>query len=400
MTKANALSPLPHHDQVVDALRDLEPELWAWFSSDAARARSAALGKRELLQSSRRLPRDGHGSLYALLDQVCGALGVEAPSTLHRAQGDGPTGARLVFVPSELHVVLRGAVLARFSAGELRARLGYEVGLHALFTGRAGELPIAGALLEDTVARGGAPSLVRTARRFRLWTSIAADRASLTACDDLATAIASLVKASTDREHVDGRAYLAKAEEELAASGSATPSSETALRALALRAWAEGGSPAAVERLVQGELSLDALDLVQQRDLTRATRELLDRVLEPTWMRTEATLRHARRFFPDLVPRGPAPAPPGASAAPGPLGALEASYANESLAEYVAYLLLDFAMIDPAIEEQGLGHAARLASSLGVASAFRAVTKKELNLSAAALLKLLRAPAPDAESGA
>jgi len=64
----------------------------------------------------------------------------------------------------------------------------------------------------------------------------------------------------------------------------------SALRAVAERRVAE------VERLVEGVVEIDALDLVQQRALTRTTRRLLDTIVEPEWMRTDAVLAHARRF--------------------------------------------------------------------------------------------------------
>ena len=67
-----------------------------------------------------------------------------------------------------------------------------------------------------------------------------------------------------------------------------------------------------------------------------------------------AVFAHARRYFPDFVPKPLAATP------------LDFSDDTESVAEYFAYVLLDFAMADHEIEELALAHAARLASALGV----------------------------------
>jgi hypothetical protein len=130
---------------------------------------------------------------------------------------------------------------------------------------------------------------------------------------------------------------------------------------------------------VEGVVTLETIDLVQQRELAEHSRALLDRVLAPAWMRTDATLAHARRFFPDYVWSEPAASEPPRA---GPL------------AEYVAYVLLDFAVVDSSLGEVALARALTVAGELGVRDTFTALARKELRATAAALSHLEeRAPA-------
>jgi Zn-dependent protease with chaperone function len=367
------LQPLHFHDALASALQEAEPGLWRWFASDTYGQKYADTVKVELLRSTYRLPRDSNAKLYAMGEEIAQGLGIEAPLTLYQAQEDGALNAGLVFVPSDAHVVLRGPVTDILSEAELRALFGHELAHHKLWTEGSGKYRIAESLVERIVSQtGSAPSYVQSALRHRRWTEIYADRGSLLACGDLLAAIGCLVKMSTGLRQVDAKAYLDQAEETIAAkadSGRGSTHPEAFVRAFALRAWHTGESDEVVRELVEGPLELDALDLVQQRALLGATEQLLKRVLSPAWMRTEATLAHARRFFPELAFTGE----PSSFEMP----------SGESLAEYVAYVLLDFAMADAEIEEASLAYVAHVGRELGIASALAKIARKELRLSAA-----------------
>ncbi len=376
------LTPLPFHDALRAALVDLEPGLWQWFSSDGFGKKYGDDVRLELLRSTYRMPREG-STVYALVDEIRAAFGIEAPATVYQAQEDGPMNATLCFVPGELHVVFRGPVQTKLTEAELRALLGHELAHHKLWTEAGGAYRVTGALIEDIAGRGGAASHVKSALRYRLWTEIYADRAGLLACDDLAAAVSCLVKVGTGLDHVDGKAYLEQAAEAIAGKGGSSEGQthpETFIRAFALQSWSTGGDLAEVARLVEGPLELDGLDLVQQRHLTQTTRRLVQAVLAPAAMQTDANLVHARRFFPDFTL---APAAVRSSGEP-----LDFTAASESLADYVAYVLLDFAMADHEIEDLALAHAAALAAEVGVKPAFRKVAKKELRLTVAAVAEL------------
>jgi len=388
------LRPFAFHDALASTLEQHEPGLWRWFSSDDYGRKYADNVKLELLRSTYRLPLEGHQKLYALAAEVCAALELTVPLTLYQAQSDGALNAGLVFVRDEAHVVLQGAVLQTLGDAELKALLGHELAHHRLWTEAGGRFRVADSLTEYIVSQpGSAPSHQQSALRARRWTELYADRGSLLGCDDLPAAVACLVKMSTGLREVDAEAYLAQADEALRSSeggseGRTHP--EAFIRAFALRAWSRGEDEQVLKPLVEGPLELETLDLVQQQALTLETRQLLGRVLAPAWMKTEATLAHARRFFPDVNFEAPAP--------PAPLQ--PAALPSTSLQEYFAYLLLDFALADPDLEDQALAHVAHLGQRLGLDGALPRLARKELRLSAASYAALERKGAELALEGA
>lgn len=373
-----SLSPLPFHRALADALETLEPGLFRWFASDTYGKKYEDNVRLELLRFTYRMPRDAHATLYAMSDEVSAAFGLDVPVTLYQAQEEGGLNAGLVFVPSEAHVVLRGPVLSTLSEAEQRALLGHELAHHVLWTAEARRYRTTDALIEHMTAHvHGAPSHAQSALRWRRWTEIFADRGGLVASDDLHATIGCLVKMTTGLREVDAAAYLAQAEEvvgkdERSSEGITHP--ETFIRAFALASWHGGKDDALLDRLVAGKREIDALDLVQQRELTRGTRRLVDDILAPGFMQTESTLAHARRFFPESMKEEP----------------LTLAWDTDSLAEYVAYVLLDFGMADPDIEEIAMPHVVHLSERLGVASTLARVAKKELRMSAATFAELER----------
>jgi hypothetical protein len=341
-----ALEALAFHRELVSTLRELEPGQWRWFESDDYGQKYADTVKVELLRSAYRLPLSAHERLYAIGNEVLTKLHMSLPLTLYQAQDDGAgLNAGLVFLPKEAHVVLRGPVTQLLTDAELYALFGHELAHHKLWTVEDGAYRTASSLIEHIAGHErSAPSHVQTALRLRRWTEIYADRGSLLAGGDVATAVSVLVKMTAGLREVDALAYLSQAKEALLSPhqprGDRTHP-ETFARAVALEAWHLGESEQRVAALVEGALKRDELDLLQQRRLTNMTEALIGLVLSPSWMRTEANLAHAHRFFPELSL---------SDAAEAPLLPQE----SESLAEYVSYVLLDFGMADPEVEEVAL----------------------------------------------
>jgi hypothetical protein len=184
------------------------------------------------------------------------------------------------------------------------------------------------------------------------------------------------VKVHTGLGEVDPAAYLRQADEILSkknvtARGQTHP--ETFIRARAIALFHERGEQADEEiaRMVQGERSMDSLDLLDQRAVTETTRALLSGLLEPEWFRSDAVLGHARAFFPE--------------AADLPRGELDPRTFHASVQEYLAYVLLDFAVVDESLGEGALAHVLQYAESLGLAETFERVARDELKLTTRAL---------------
>lgn len=372
------LAPTRFHRALRETLEREEPGLFRWYASAGYEAERKDQLRLLLLRSSYRLSPETYERPYRLAREAAARLGVDVPIVLYQLHQGEHANAGLIFLPDEAHVVISGPLLASLDDGELSALFGHELAHHRLWTLDDGAFHTAGELIEASAAHAGAGTpFVETALRHRRWTEIFADRGSALAAGSIEIAIASLVKVHTGLAHVSAADYLAQAREVIAGLDDKSDKSEThpenAVRAAALELWHRNSDAADddIATLVEGAVRLETLDIVQQRALAEQTRALIDHVLAPPWMRTEATLAHARRYFPDYAHAQTA-------ATPWPA----------SLADYVAYVLLDFAVVDDALDEVGLARAHVVAVEVGVRDAFAALAKKELKLTASALSQL------------
>jgi hypothetical protein len=378
------LLPLPYHCRVRDLVKSAETTLWKWFESDAFGEEYADSVRLELLKSTYRMEPDAHPELYAAGTEALHALGLDVPLAFYQAQQAGQMNAALCFLPGEAHVVLEGGVLATLSRSELTALAGHELAHYKLWTEDLGAHRTTMNLVEAMAEHPGAePSHLNTARRLRRYTEIYADRGALLAARDPLAAIACLVKIQTGLSEVEPRAYLKQAEEVLrrgaGAEGHETHP-EAFIRARALWLWHEQADAcdSEVARLIHQVTSLDDLDLLDQVEVTALTRNAIEALLEPAWICTERVLAHARQFFPDIAPR--------LSAA----GTERLQVLSEALAEYIAYVLLDFAVVDPELGERALGRSLQVASELGCGAAFEKAARKELKIAQSDLQALQR----------
>ncbi len=130
--------------------------------------------------------------------------------------------------------------------------------------------------------------------------------------------------------------------------------------------------------MIEGADTLDELDLIGQSRLARATRRLLEYLLNPPWFQTPAVLGHAKLFFDDLQP------------APTRNPALleDLKFSGRGLREYVGYVLLDFATADPDLDELPLAAALELARELELSAYFETLVSKELKIKARDLKRI------------
>jgi hypothetical protein len=383
---AAALLPLPFHRQLTDHLRENEAELWQWFASTRHLERRAADVRLELLKRCYRCERGEHPALYEVIDSLTGALGLEAPVTVYQAQGATAMNAFLSYVPGEAHVVLEGPVRDTLGADELRATLAHELVHYLLWEREGGELLVADQLLSALANHPRAePSHVESARLFRLYLEVQADRGALAVSGDPLPVVSSLTKIETGLADASGHSYLRQADEilgqsDVQAEGITHP--EAYIRARALQLWAREGPDAEPEiaRLIEGPLDLGRLSLLGQRRLSDFTRRLLARFLRPAELRSEARLAHARLFFADLEPDRDAGEDPLALAA---LGSV-----SDSIGQYLCYVLLDLASADRDDLDPAFSAATRLAEELALAEPFVATAARELELGKRAIARL------------
>ena len=370
------LEPLPYHVELRDYLKSEERELWNWFSSAQAKADYTENLRLELLKSTYRLDKEGHPELYQSLDEAKVHLQLDIPVTLYQAQNSPQLNAALVFIPGQGHIVFSGPMFTLLNPAEIKSVIGHELAHYHLWEREGGEFHITDRLI-NAVANDprASASHAHTARRYQLYTEIFADRGSLRVAGDHSPVIASLVKIETGLSQVSAASYLKQAEEifskgDIATEGVSHP--EAFIRARALDLWQkqQDGVASQISAMIEGAAALDELDLIGQRRLTAATRQLLECLLRPKWFQTPATLGHAKMFFADFR------APNGSS----PISCDGLKFTDPKLREYLCYVLLDFAKADPELDEMPLAVALELSRQLELDAQFEKLAARELKL--------------------
>jgi hypothetical protein len=332
----------------------------------------------DLLKTTYRLDASSQPRLPALAGEATARLGLDLEVTFYQSQQPGEANASLAYLPGEAHIVFQGPLLGLLSEEELRALLGHELTHHRFLEDSGGEFLKVGELLAALAADDEAePAHVESLRLFGLYTEIYADRGAFHVCGDLETAVSMLVKVTTGLEAVSAASYLQQADEIFS---KASPRAEhlthpeAFIRARALRLWAEEGEKAdgEVARMIEGEPSLEGLDLVSRKKVETLTLRMIRALLAPAWFRTEPVLAHARLFESDFtLPDGPVDLE-------GLAGEIRTS--DDLLSRYYAYVLLDFATVDRSLEEHPLAAAVVLSRCLGFEEMFLSIAGKELQL--------------------
>jgi hypothetical protein len=259
---------------------------------------------------------------------------------------------------------------------ELKSVIGHELAHYFLWGCDGGEFLISDRLL-DAIATDprSARSHEQTARRFQLYTEIFADRGSLCVTGDAQPVVAGLVKLETGLAQVSASSYLKQAEEifvkrSVSTEGISHP--EAFIRARSLALWADKSEKAAdqIAKMIEGVSGLDELDLIGQKRMAATTRRLLENFLSPKWFQTPAVIGHARLFFDDFRPAQASDA----SVCP------ELDLSDTRSREYVSYLLLDFASIDPELDEMPLAAALELSRKLEIDAEFEKLAVRELKM--------------------
>ena len=380
------LSPVPYHAELKTFLKEHEAELWHWLASAEAKAAYADQLRLDLLKSLYRFEPSAHAALYGAVEKAKAALGLSIPVTIYQGQQAGGMNAGIYYLPGEGHIAFNGNLLQLLKEDELLCVLAHELAHYQLWQLENGEYHVMDRLAR-TLAQSprSTPSHHHTAKTVQLYTEIFCDRASAVATGSLESMIRSLIKIETGITEVNAESYLLQAEEIF--QKGAGPSErithpENYIRVRALSLWLR--DPATAEEqivgMIEGVRSVDELDLLGQKRMTDVTKGLIHELLQPEWFRTDPVLAHARLFFPDFVPGGRVP-----EAAP-------AFAQDEKTKEYLGYVMLDFAAMDPDLEDEPLKQAVRVAERWGMADSFAKLAQKELKLKARDWAKLAGAP--------
>lgn len=363
--------------EVRDLLRKNQREIWEWFCSDKQTQVTRESVKLDLLKSTVRLEPADNKDLYGLAESAATTLGLEVPVTIYQAKQSGQFNASISCDVEHAHLVLQGDLQEHLDPAELSAVFGHELSHLLLWRLEEGDfLSSVNMLIALAEEPTGQPIYAETLRLFSQYSEIFCDRGAMIASGALDPVVSSLIKIVTGAKSVKVNDYLKQANE-IFSKDSGKGSQEVThpelfIRARALDLWQKdaAGSEQAIQQMVQGKLSLDRMDFCRQGKARKLTRELLDAVLSPDWMRCEATLSHAQLYFEDYKP-----------------GRWNRKQMKKELAgveqdfmDYIGYLMLDFVTADRDLLEPALAHTIGLAEEFGIKEAYIESARKELRL--------------------
>lgn len=368
--------------------------MWSWAASPTVLGEQAEEVRAQLLRHTYRLTAETHAAVYEACAVAMQRLGIEAVATLYQA-GETGMNAALHYLPGEIHIVFNGAVLEKLSGDQLLALLGHELAHYRLWSEASGDFYTAERILQQTALDPtAANSHHETARRYRLHTEIYADRGAA-AVAGVDAAIETLVRVQTGLAQVDAQAFLRQAEEVASKANSSEGHShpETYLRAQALERW--GRNDAALDPwLVQalcGPLDMACLDLLDQRQLSAETLQLLEQFMALGSLVSEPMRTQAAAFFPELDVKATKLTASASSAALGSSATpISGRALHESVGDYFGYVLLDLLLADGDASEAAYVAAGRLADTFDSKAAFFSAVMRDAGLSRKALDALAR----------
>ncbi|HVW60703.1 MAG TPA: M48 family metalloprotease [Puia sp.] len=371
--------PLPYHVKIRDYFKR-QSGIWSFFSAARQREEQLAAFKTELLKNTYQFHPGSDPLLYEKIHIACEKLGLSGLSvTAYQAINEPEPNASIACLPHEAHIVFSGNLLQMLGEAELLALIAHELGHMKLYSLLDGELETSDRII---MAIAGSPDSqaahYETARLFRLYTEIYCDREAYGVVGDTTPVITMLLKMATGLSVVHADSYIRQAEEIFSSSPAIQSATlthpENFIRTRALRLWeteAEGAE-AAIRQMIEGVMDLDRLDLPGQKTLSELTEELLVSYLHPKWIKTAPVMSLTRQYFPEF-----------SWGRAGEVVRVKTflDSAHSSIREYFAYVLLDFALADPDLEDVPAGYALRTAESCGLADVFEPIVKKEMSYS-------------------
>lgn len=380
------LTPFPYHSDLRDKLKS-QNKVWDWFSSVSVKEDQLKELKTNLLKNTYRLDKVENVNLYQKIDMIKEELGIKnVDVTIYQAQNSFENNAGVIFVSGEGHLVLSGQILKLLTDEEMFSVLAHELSHVRFFSTDNGELEVADRVISSIANDYRTKDVyLETARLFRLYMELYCDRGALALTKDLNIVLSGLIKLNTGLEKVSVESYLKQADEILLdkkVKAEQPTHPENYIRAKALKLWNDKDENFEdnIKKLVEGDAEIDSLDLFKQDKIKHLTFDLLSLILKPKWMRTIATQSLAKqydsnfsidekKFVNDTF-----------------LELLDKS--SDSVKEYLSYVILDFALVDPNLEEVPLGFGFQLSEDFNLKEEFKKVVKKELKIGDKKLIEL------------
>lgn len=375
------LSALPYHVKVKDHFYN-QSKTWQFFASAKTKAGQLLDFKAELLKNSYKFDPAIDKTIYEKVNLVKEKLGLEhLPVTVYQAQYTDELNASIVYLNNEAHIVFSGKIIQLLSEEELVAVLAHEVTHIKLYSMLNGDMEVADRIITSIANNHNSEaSYYETARLFKLYTEIFCDRGAFTVVGNTAPVITSLVKIATGLDNINAESYINQADEifsidEASSQAKAISHPENFIRAKAIDLWSKKNIEAEEEiiKMIEGVAQLDQLDFFKQQELTKVTKNFLQLYLKPKWFQTSMVIGLAKQYFTDFSWKEDAILTPKMIE--------EIAIAHNSVKEYLGYILLDFCLLDPTLEEIPMGWAFQFSEDVQLKEIFDTIIKKELKYS-------------------
>ncbi len=374
------LTPLPYHRRVRDYFRQ-QTKTWDYFALAKNKEEQLTEFKTELLKNTYKFdPVADHG-IYSKVDLAKSKLELTGlPVTVYQAQYTDELNAAIVYLNREAHIVFSGPVVTLLSEDELLSVLAHELTHIKLYSLLDGELEVADRIITAIANNHSSEAAYyETARLFRLYTEVFCDRGALMVTGNHEPVITSLVKMSTGLQQVQAETYLRQADEIFAADAKTRSAGlshpENFIRAKAIQLWHNQATDVEkmVSDMVEHNIELDRLDIFQQQEMTALTRRFLQLFLKPKWIQSTLVISLARQYFADFTWDETA-------VLDAPLIEKLNGF-HSSIKDYLAYVLFDFVMVDPSLEQIPAGWAFQFAEDAQLKDQLDTIVRKEGKLS-------------------
>jgi Zn-dependent protease with chaperone function len=371
------LQPLHYHIKLRNKLKE-QTKTWDWFSSVKVKDEQLLEFKTNLLKNTYRLDKESNVELYDKVQLAKDKLGLTIDVTIYQAQNSTDINAGISYLPGEAHIVLSGQIMKLLTDEELLSVIAHELSHVRLFSIENAEFEIADRIITAIANDYRSEDVfIETARLFRLYMELYCDRGSLLVTENLDAVLSSLIKINTGLSKVSVESYLKQAAEIFEAEKAKSEYQthpENYIRVSALKLWHtyQEHAETKISEMIEGAIQLNGLDIFKQHKIHELTCSLIQLLLKPKWTRTTAILSLAKQYKNDFKTD-------------------DAIVINDafvdniqslstSIKEYLSYVLLDFALVDPTLEDVPMGLTFQLAEDLMLKEVYNEIVKKELKL--------------------
>lgn len=374
------LQPISYHQKIREYFKK-QKKTWDYFAVAQNKQEQLQQYKTELLKNTYKFDETSDAFIYEKVNIAKQKLDMEhLLVTVYQAQYTDELNASIVYLDNEAHIVFSGSITKLLNEDELLAVLAHELTHIKLYNMLNGDLEVADRII-TSIANNytSEPSYFETARLFRLYTEIFCDRGAYYVSGSIAPIITSLIKISTGLENVNVDSYLKQADEILSKEAlfktTGTSHPENFIRAKAIQLWHLNKEKAdiEIEKMMEGLTNIDQLDIFKQEDLAKLTKKFIQLLLKPKWFRSTMILSQAKQYFSNFT------IDEDCVLTEDIINTFTS--AHSSVKDYFSYVLLDFAVVDPNLEEIPSGWAFQFAEDLQLKEAYDEVIKKELKFS-------------------